>query len=125
MSVVLDTSIVIDMLRGHVPALDFGRSLAQPPICSEITRVEVVRGLGSAERGPAERLFATLRWIAIDEAVARRAGELGRRWRRSHQGIGSADLVVAATAVELGATLATLNVRRFPMFEDLEPPYGP
>jgi predicted nucleic acid-binding protein len=33
------------------------------------------------------------------------------------------DLVIAATALELGAMLATANVRHFPMFAGLTPPY--
>ncbi len=123
MSVVLDTSVVIDMLRGYEPALAYGRSLSEPPFCSEIVRVEVVRGLRSSERTTADHLFAAISWVVIDEAVARRAGELGRQWRRSHRGIGSADLVVAATALQLDAGLATLNVKHFPMFKDLTAPY--
>jgi predicted nucleic acid-binding protein len=48
---------------------------------------------------------------------------LGRRFRQSHSGIGAVDLIVAATALELQAPLATHNVRRFPMFKGLQPPY--
>ncbi|MDQ3766313.1 MAG: PIN domain-containing protein [Actinomycetota bacterium] len=91
--------------------------------CSEITRVEVIRGLPSAERVPAERLFHQLRWVALDEPIARRAGEFGRKWRKSHPGISSPDLVVAATAEQLGADLATSNIRHFPMFKRLQPSY--
>ena len=36
----------------------------------------------------------------------------------------TADLVIAASALELGLDLATLNVRHFPMFEGLRPPYA-
>jgi predicted nucleic acid-binding protein len=32
-------------------------------------------------------------------------------------------LVIAATAEQLGLPLATLNVRHFPMFPELEPAY--
>jgi hypothetical protein len=122
-SVLLDTSVIVDILRAFDPALRYARSLEDVPTCSEITRVEILRGLRSRERGPTERLFATLRWIDVDEPIARRAGELGRMWRRSHPGISVPDLVIAATASELGAELATLNVRHFPMREGLEPPY--
>jgi predicted nucleic acid-binding protein len=59
----------------------------------------------------------------VDEIVARRAGELGRRWRGSHSGIGVADLAIAATAEELDAALATRNVKHFPMFDGLRAPY--
>ena len=123
MTVLLDTSVVIDILRGAAPAIAYARGLPEPPICSEITRVEVVRGLRSSERRATERLFAALRWVPVDEPIARRAGELGRRFRRSHQGLATADLLIAATVQELGCELATLNVRHFPMIAGLAPPY--
>ena len=123
MSTVIDTSVIIDILRGLPVAVDYLEGLEDVPACSEITRVEVTRGLGSAERVPTERLFQQLRWVAVDEPIARRAGELGRRWRPSHPGISSPDLVIAATAEQLGAGLATSNVKHFPMFKRLQPPY--
>jgi len=46
-----------------------------------------------------------------------------RTWRRSHSGIGTSDYLIAATALELGMDLATLNVRHYPMFPDLTPPF--
>ena len=46
-------------------------------------------------------------------------------WRRSHQGIATADLIIAATSDVLGLELATLNVKHFPMPKGLRPPYGP
>lgn len=70
-----------------------------------------------------ERLLGTLGWLPLDEPIARRAGDLGRRWRASNRGLATIDLVVAATALEHSLDLATLNVRHFPMFEGLEPPY--
>jgi predicted nucleic acid-binding protein len=123
-SVLLDTSIVIDILRGAQPALDFARRLTAPPTCSEITRVEVLRGVRSDERRATERLLGTLRWAPVDEPIARRAGDLGRRYRRSHRGLATADLIIAASALELGLELATLNVRHFPMVPGLAAPYS-
>jgi predicted nucleic acid-binding protein len=35
----------------------------------------------------------------------------------------AADYLIAATAAEAGATLATLNVKHFPMVEGLRPPW--
>jgi predicted nucleic acid-binding protein len=58
------------------------------------------------------------------EIIARRAGEMMRRYRRSHTGIGLGDYLIAATADVKGLQLATLNVRRFPMFKDLRPPFA-
>ncbi len=83
----------------------------------------MIQGLRSSERGAADRLFALIAWVPVSEAVARRAGELGRKWRRSHPGIGVADLAIAATAEQMDASLATLNLKHFPMFEGLRAPY--
>jgi predicted nucleic acid-binding protein len=120
--IVLDTTVLIDVLRGHRPALAYLMALDEPPACSELSRVEVVRGLRRAEREPAEELMRTLRWIGVDEPIARRAGALGQAWRRSHA-LSTVDLVIAATTQELGAELATSNVRHYPMFSGLEAPY--
>jgi predicted nucleic acid-binding protein len=123
MSVVLDSTVLVDIVRGDALALAYVDALETAPSCSEVTRIEVVRGLRSGERRPAEKLFDAIDWIVIDEGIASRAGELGRRWGRSQPGIAVADLAVAATADQLGATVATANVRHFPMFPDLKPPY--
>ncbi len=123
MSIVFDTSILIDLLRGDAAAVGYVRGLTQVPICSEVTRIEVARGLRSGERTSTEQLFRTLNWVSLDEPIARRAGELGRRWDRRRPGISVADLVIAATAEQVDAELATGNVRHFPMFEDLQAPY--
>jgi hypothetical protein len=123
LSVVLDTSVLIDHLRADESATDYLASLEERPSCSEISRIEVLQGLCSAERKAAERLFGLFDWVPVTEAVARRAGELGHRWRRSHPGIGVADLAIAATAEQIDATVATRNLKHFPMFRDLRAPY--
>lgn len=120
---VLDTSVLIDVLRGSEPATRWLSKLDAVPVCSEITRVEVLRGVRSSERAATERLLQALRWIAVDERISRRAGELGRRYRSSHPGLGVADLVIAATALELDGAVATANVRHYPMLAGLRPPY--
>jgi predicted nucleic acid-binding protein len=123
MSAVLDTTVLIDVLRGHPRAVDYLLALEEVPVCSEVSRVEVIRGLRSEERRPAEQLFQRLRWVHVDEAVARVAGELGRRLRRSHTGVGLADLIIAATAEEVGLPIATTNIRHFPMVRGIRAPY--
>jgi predicted nucleic acid-binding protein len=122
-SIVLDTSVLVDHLRADEAATAYIAALEDRPSCSEISRIEVIQGLRSDERRTAEALFALIDWTPVDEALARRAGQLGRRWRQSHPGIGVGDLAVAATAEQLGATVATRNVKHFPMFRGLRPPY--
>jgi hypothetical protein len=123
LSVVLDTSVLVDHLRASTAATEYLAGLDDRPSCSEISRIEVIQGLRTSERRAADNLFALIAWIPVSEAVARRAGELGRRWRRSHPGIGVADLAIAATAERSDARLATRNLKHFPMFEGLIAPY--
>jgi predicted nucleic acid-binding protein len=47
---------------------------------------------------------------------------LKAQYARSH-GLGIADAVIAATTRLHGLRLATLNVRHYPMFADIRPPY--
>jgi predicted nucleic acid-binding protein len=122
-SVVLDTTVLVDVLRGDPAARSYLMGLDRPPACSEVSRVEVVRGLRSRERPAADRLFDELEWCPVDEVIARTAGELGRAIRSSHRNIGPVDLIVAATAKLLERPLATSNVKHYPMFPRLRPPY--
>jgi predicted nucleic acid-binding protein len=121
---VVDTSVLIDVLRGSRAAADWLTALEEVPLCSEITRAEVLRGVRSLERSRTEQLLDAFRWAPVDEATSRRAGELGRRHRRSHRALGVADLLIAATALVHDAELATGNVRHYPMFPGLRQPYA-
>lgn len=123
MTVLLDTSILIDFLRGRSDAVRLVSSLDEVPLSSEICRVELLQGLRPAEFADAEQLLALIDWVPVLEPIARHAGELGRQWRPSHSGIGTSDLIIAASAELLEANLLTLNVRHFPMFRNLVAPY--
>jgi hypothetical protein len=57
---------------------------------------------------------------ANSTAPDERAGEIRRRWHPS-LGTGLADAFVAATAVELGAGLASFNEKHYPMIEVIVP----
>jgi predicted nucleic acid-binding protein len=120
----VDTTVLIDLLRGSPAALAYLQRLERRLIASEVTRIEIIRGLRPAERPAAEAMFRAIGWVAVDENIARRAGQLGRHWARSHGAIGLADLIIAATAEEYGAELATSNIKHFPMFAGLLPPYA-
>jgi predicted nucleic acid-binding protein len=121
---VLDTAVLVDVLRGDEAAVGFLAGLEEVPLCSEITRIEVLRGLRSAERRAGAALLSAIDWAPVDEDVAIRAGELGRAWRGSHPGIDTADLAIAATAELSGRLLATTNLKHYPMFDGLARPYG-
>lgn len=125
MTALVDTSVLIDYLRGHEAAaavLERER-VAAPLHASEITRLEVLAGMRPTEEDATRTLLSTLRWHAVDTDIAEEAGALGRRWLPSHHTIDSADLAIAATVIRTGARLLTRNIRHFPMFPGLAAPY--
>ena len=125
MSTLVDTSILIDYLRGHAGAGDLlERERAADVLhASEITRIEILAGMRPAEEDGTRSLLSTLVWHPVDNEIAEQAGALGRQCLPSHHTIDSADLAIAATAVRTNARLLTRNVRHFPMFTDLQAPY--
>jgi len=123
--ILVDSDVLIQHLRGDPHATEWLRAAyrADPIAVSVISVVELAGGMRSAERREVWGLLAITRVLPATEAIARRAGELMRTYRRSHQGIGLGDYLIAATAIEHGCDLATLNTRHFPMFPDLQPPF--
>ena len=126
MAIVVDTSVLIDHLRGDEAARHALRDAAaagERLAASVLTRVEVLAGMRAHEEAATRRLLDSLDWIEVDTDLAERAGVLANRYLRSHPGIDPVDYVIAATAEHLAARLWTRNVRHFPMFPDLAAPY--
>jgi predicted nucleic acid-binding protein len=118
--VLLDTTVLIDLLRGRAGAIERLRSLRQHPgvpCTSPINVEEIHRGLRVEERPAADRLFGGLKVIEI----GRREGELAGQWRRQYAALGitlaQADCLIAAAAVTGAVPLATGNPKHFPMTE--------
>ncbi|MCL2468008.1 MAG: type II toxin-antitoxin system VapC family toxin [Micrococcales bacterium] len=123
--ILLGTDVLIAHLRGVAEARDWllAARRREPLAISAVTVTELTGGMRSAERREVWALLGALRTEPVTEVVARRAGELMRTYRRSHTGIGLGDYLIAATAQTLGLELATLNVRHFPMFANMTPPF--
>lgn len=117
MRVVLDTTVLIDFLRGRpvVNRLKELRRHGDVPLTTAINVEEVVRGLRRREESATALLFDGLHIVSLGRAEGQRAGE----WRRTFavRGItlSQADCLIAAAAVSVGGTLATGNPSHFPM----------
>lgn len=125
MTVVVDTSLVIDALRGNASALGLIRAWREHDVlrASEVTKLEVLAGMRPSEERVTRNLLGVFTWHPLDDEVAELAGELGRSWLPGNRGIDTADLAIAATALALDAELMTLNLKHFPMFDGLKRPY--
>ena len=119
MAIVVDTSVLIDHLRGEEAAREALRgatAAGERLVASVLARVEVLAGMRGPEERATRRLLDSLDWIEVDAELAERAGMLANRYLPSHPGVDPVDYVIAATAEHLDARLWTRNVRHFPMF---------
>ena len=122
----IDTTIAVDHLRGASAAIDLLTALIDTGddlLASELVRFELLAGIRDKELVAFEEFCSALLWVEVTEDVARVAGQLARRYRKSHRGIGAIDYLIAATAIVTDADLPTTNVRHFPMFTKLKPAY--
>jgi predicted nucleic acid-binding protein len=125
-ALLLDTTVLIDVLRGRgaAPRLLSLRESGETPFVCCINVEEIWRGLRPADEDAAARLLQGLRLAPLGLAEGRRAGS----WRRDAAANGTtlsqADCLIAAAAVGVGARLATGNPRHFPM-EELEVEHWP
>ncbi len=120
MTILLDTSVLIDMLRDRCGRrallrewLLEGHSLA----CSPINVAEVYAGMKPKEAAATNDFLRELDYIGITPEAARKAGRLKFEWKAKGHTLSLADTLVAAIALEGGLALATDNVRHYPMPE--------
>ena len=127
MRLVLDTSVLIDHLRGRpraaVEVIPLALARGDELWSSYVVRAELLAGMREVEEAATRELLRLITWVDVDESMSEAAGALGRRFLSSHPGIEVADLIVAALAQHLDAELKTTNVKHFPMFKGLKAPY--
>ena len=100
--VLVDTDVFIDHLRGSAE-LKPGRDRLH---YSVVTRAELFAGTSATDL--VSQLLAPFRAVAVDRAVAERAGRVAREFQ-----LRLPDALIAATALEHGLTLKTRNRKDF------------
>ena len=117
MIVLLDSTVLIDHLRGRAAAerVEELARAGEVLVTTAINVEEVVRGLRSGEQAAAERMFAGLVVLPLSLAEGRRAGEWRRDFATRGVTLSQADCLIAAAAMSAGARLATGNPKDFPM----------
>jgi predicted nucleic acid-binding protein len=118
----IDTDVLIDFLRGQQQATRLVLALDTCYV-SSISVAELYAGVRNNKELPALRaLLDDVSILAVDGAIAARAGELKAAFYPSH-GLGLPDALIAATAKIQGLSLLTLNVKHFPMMVGLNAAY--
>jgi len=123
----VDTSVLIDHLRGDPRASSLlGDAVRRGDELWSVTvvRTEILAGMRHHEEAATRRLLDQIQWQEVTVEIADRAGDLARRYLRSHPGVDTVDHLVAAAALVLGADLKTRNVKHFPMFPKLAAAYS-
>ncbi|MFM1899809.1 MAG: Ribonuclease VapC [Cyanobacteriota bacterium] len=105
----LDTNILIDVLRGEALALAWLEGQQQPSI-SVITWIEVLVGCREGESSRVRDWLESFPRLALDEAIAAETVVL-----RQRHGLKIPDAILLATARCSNVTLATRNAKDFPL----------
>jgi hypothetical protein len=113
----LDTDVLIDLLRGREATRAFLQEIAARsiPCCSTVSVAELYVGMRPEEEAPTGVLLDGLAIFPVTREIAEVAGRFKQRARGRSAEL--ADCIIAATAFIEGATLATGNVKHYPMPE--------
>ena len=116
--IVLDTDIVIEILRGRNQSLIARwRHLAASEtelLYTPITLAELWHGMRPKEEEATEMLLANLNCLPLTPEVGRLAGQYLQRFQPAH-GVQLGDALIAAIASIYGCPLWTRNRKHYPM----------
>ena len=122
-TLLVDTDVLIDFLRGSDKAISFIQKFSSQIILSPIVVAELYAGVkGANELSILDNFVSHFRVAPITKDIARAGGLYQRDFGKSH-GVGLADAILAATVEKEKAELKTLNVKHYPMIRGLKPAY--
>jgi predicted nucleic acid-binding protein len=120
MKLLLDTSILIDVLRLRNQRREWlaelvrgGHTLAT----TTLNIAEIYAGVRPSEETTTEALLSGLELYELTRSSARLAGKLQNTWARKGHTLTLADTIVAAIAIERDCALLTDKCKDFPMPE--------
>ena len=120
MALLLDTTVVIDLLRGRPVLARLARLYAEgepPPYICAVVAEEVERGMRPEEAARTAAILDRFRVVPLGVAEGVRAGAWRRDFAARGVTLGQGDCLIAAAAYGAGARLVTGNPKDFPMDE--------
>jgi predicted nucleic acid-binding protein len=120
MRLLLDTSVLIDVLRLRNQRRALLAELVRAGHTLSTTTLniaELYAGMRMGEVAATEALLSGLESYELGGSAARLAGKLKSTWARKGRTLALADAIVAAIAIERECALLTDNRKNFPMPE--------
>ena len=120
MKAFIDSDVLIWHLRGERKALNLLKKLRDKERfelwTGAMQRAEVIFFMRPAEEEATLLFLSQFQTAPIDQRVIDKAGELYRRWN-PRNGIDINDAILAATVLQIGGKIYTLNTKHYPMPE--------
>jgi predicted nucleic acid-binding protein len=116
----IDSDVLIWQLRGDAKAARFLKKIRDESAyelwTGALQRAEIVFFMQKDEERKTGLLLSQFQTAAVDQSIVDMAGRLFRKWHPSHH-IDINDALLAATALETGGHIFTLNKKHYPMPE--------
>ena len=116
----LDTTVIIDCLRGRKAIVDFVTKIASEGStvgCCAVNVAEVYAGMRENERQVTKKFLDSLEYYEVTRNVAEQAGAYKRQYGQKGVTLSLSDAIIAAVAISNNLTLVTDNVKHYPMPE--------
>jgi len=120
MRLLLDTSVLIDVLRARKNRRELLAELVRNQHelgTTTLNIAELYAGMRDSERLATEQLLDGLRCFDLTGVSARHAGRLKNDWSKKGRTLTLSDALIASIALEQRCVLVTDNRRDFPMKE--------
>jgi predicted nucleic acid-binding protein len=117
---VLDTDILIDVLRGHKPAVTWISHLREVPSIPGFVVMELIQNTqNKKEINQVFKLIAPLPIIWLTESDCTKALSDFTQYHLS-DGVGLLDALIAHCAISKNATLCTFNIKHYRVIPNLQ-----
>jgi predicted nucleic acid-binding protein len=119
MPFLVDSNILIDVSRGNTAAIRYVDALPEPWALSQVTALELIVGArDKRDLAVIDGFLSLYPIVPLSDGIGKQAYELLKAYAKSH-GLHVFDSLIAATAIENGLTLLTLNRKHYQMIDGL------
>ena len=118
--ILVDTNVLIEILKGKHKTLAHMERLGEAPALSSVSLMELYYGaFNKSEIKQIEKFASLFELIPISKRVSFKATELVRDYSKSHN-LDIPDSLIAATALVNNCKLLTYNIKDFRFIRGLE-----